>query len=884
MPSGFIELTIGATGPQGSQGVTGAQGPQGYQGDLGSTGPTGPQGTQGVTGAQGTQGFQGELGETGPTGPQGVTGAQGALGSTGPTGPQGSVGSTGPTGPQGELGETGAEGGTGPQGVQGPQGIVGSQGSQGDVGELGPTGPQGNQGFQGDLGFTGPTGPLGPTGATGTQGYQGISGEAAGADFYLHSESSDLSGYKIAGRDPADTTESSFTTNVDSSGGDVAIEEFATAAGDPGVSEIPVGTWQFSIYGKVDDAVDTTKFKVKVYKRSSGGSETLLFETESADIDSTSTVLMQWNYTVTAAISLQSSDRLVYKLFCNTTSPSQRTVTTYVEGSSHASTLRTSISAGAQGPLGPTGETGPTGSVGPTGPQGNQGYQGVDGATGPQGDVGPQGVEGSQGSTGAQGSQGAQGVQGVTGAVGPTGPQGYQGFQGFQGELGETGPQGTQGFQGELGETGPTGPQGTQGVTGAQGVQGHLGETGPTGPQGTQGYQGFQGELGETGPQGSQGDQGFQGELGETGPTGPQGYQGATGAVGPTGETGPQGSQGNQGFQGVQGTTGAVGPTGPQGSQGNQGFQGLDGVDGVTGPTGPQGYQGTQGVQGATGLLDNKITATAGENLSRYDVVYCKTSDAKYYLAINNDTAEKAYAVGVVTESGGIALNSTGEVTLTGKVSNGSWSLSVGDPIFVAGTAGAITQTEPVTLGVYVRPLGEAISGTEIWFQPSTGWIVNAGTSGVLIDAVDVSYDNTGSGLLATDVQTAIDEVYSYTGSSTSASKMYVVDFNQASDQPLTIVSSPAEDSYVTKIIVQVFTSASGGSPTIILGTSTDTDHYSVAPEVNLLMPGLYFIYPMLNVGSTPYDIIATITPDSQTFSGRVFIWCEPVSVGPPPP
>jgi hypothetical protein len=676
MPNGFIELTIGATGPQGS---------------LGPSGPTGP---------TGAQGYQGDLGHTGPTG------------------------STGPQGTQGYQGDIGADGPTGPQGYQGSQGIVGSQGSQGQTGDLGPTGATGPQGFQGFLGSTGPTGDLGVTGPTGPQGYQGISGEAAGADFYLHSDSSDLTGYKEALRDPADTTESTITTNVDSSSGDVSIEEFATNVGDPGVEEIPVGAWRFHIYGRVDDSADTTKYKIQVYKRSTGGSETLLFETESPDIDNTGVTEIQWSYVVSAPIALAVSDRLVYKLLCNTTSPSTRTVTTYIEGSAHASYLRTSISAGAQGPMGDTGPLGPTGPQGTQGFQGYQGYQGDIGATGPQGSDGVQGTQGPQGSTGAQGPQGLDGVQGVTGALGPSGPTGPQGFQGELGETGSTGvtgptgETGPQGFQGELGVTGPTGPQGFQGY---QGFQGELGVTGPTGETGPQGFQGELGETGptgvtgptgETGPQGFQGYQGFQGELGETGPTGPQGFQGELGETGPTGVTGPTGPQG------FQGELGETGPTGPQG------FQGFDGV------TGPTGNLGVTGPTGATGLIDNKLTVTAGEDLAEFDVVYCTTSDNKYRKSYNSDTAEKAFAVGVVTQSGGISNNTTGEVTLTGRITNGSWSWTIGDPLFVHSTAGLMTQTEPSALNIYVRPLGEALSATEIWFQPSTGWIVNAGTTG----------------------------------------------------------------------------------------------------------------------------------------------------------
>ena len=70
-------ITAGATGPQGEQGIQGATGPQGEQGIQGATGPQGGQGIQGATGPQGEQGIQGA------TGPRGETGAQGPIGPAG---------------------------------------------------------------------------------------------------------------------------------------------------------------------------------------------------------------------------------------------------------------------------------------------------------------------------------------------------------------------------------------------------------------------------------------------------------------------------------------------------------------------------------------------------------------------------------------------------------------------------------------------------------------------------------------------------------------------------------------------------------------------------------------------------------------------------------
>lgn len=189
---GYIDVTLGAAGPQGLRGATGAQGPQGevgpvgpqgVQGIPGVQGPTGPQGLQGPAGPKGdtgATGAQGPIGAVGPQGPQGPQGADGAVGPQGPQGPKGDTGATGDTGPQGPKGDIGLQGPKGDTGLQGPKGDTGLQGPKGDTGLQGPkgdTGPAGPQGLKGDVGAQGPAGPVGATGPAGAQGLPGAKGD-----------------------------------------------------------------------------------------------------------------------------------------------------------------------------------------------------------------------------------------------------------------------------------------------------------------------------------------------------------------------------------------------------------------------------------------------------------------------------------------------------------------------------------------------------------------------------------------------------------------------------------------------------------------------------------------------------------------------------------
>jgi hypothetical protein len=110
-------MTLGATGPQGIQGVKGDQGIQGITGDQGTQGLTGDQGIQGLTGDQGIQGITGIQGSPGLTGDQGIQGLTGDQGNPGVKGDQGLRGNTGNIGPAGIMGMQGDKGEPGDSGI-----------------------------------------------------------------------------------------------------------------------------------------------------------------------------------------------------------------------------------------------------------------------------------------------------------------------------------------------------------------------------------------------------------------------------------------------------------------------------------------------------------------------------------------------------------------------------------------------------------------------------------------------------------------------------------------------------------------------------------------------------------------------------------------------
>ncbi len=380
---GFIG-PIGATGLGGNQGLTG---PAGFTGLSGITGLRGMTGIIGVTGLIGQTGAQGYTGLRGTTGLIGATGLQGASGTVGQTG----VGITGPVGIQGAQGVTGVRGqtGFGSAGTQGVTGVRGFTGLQGVTGLIGVTGLRGLTGSQGTTG----AGIQGATGLTGPTGLQGPVGNTTGQSFYFNRDASDIAGYETLGRVPSFNAEHDETILVNSGSGEVLIDSYVTNPDNYDV--YPAGLQTFRTHHYVDSATGVTQIVFRVYKRTSGGTETELFNVTSAEINATTITEYTTDILNPSDVMLDATDRIVVKVYAKTTSVVNRTVHFVYEGSLNLSYVVTSFFI--EGLQGVTGLQGATGLVGANG---SQGVTGLIGATGlaALGDL--QVFKASQGATG----------------------------------------------------------------------------------------------------------------------------------------------------------------------------------------------------------------------------------------------------------------------------------------------------------------------------------------------------------------------------------------------------------------------------------------------------------------------------------------------------
>lgn len=123
------------------------------------------------------------------------------------------------------------------------------------------------------------------------------------------------------------------------------------------------------------------------------------------------------------------------------------------------------------------------------------------------------------------------------------------------------------------------------------------------------------------------------------------------------------------------------------------------------------------------------LTGTAGENLSQSDHVYLNPADNEWYQV--NVTATPpgvSFQRGVVTESGGIASSSTGEIQVGGECAEFS-SLTPGGRVWASDSAAAgVTQTKPsLNIGdgqVVLVPVGIATAADTVLLSAQADMVI----------------------------------------------------------------------------------------------------------------------------------------------------------------
>ena len=172
-------------------------------------------------------------------------------------------------------------------------------------------------------------------------------GSASGATLYFNkSVASDVPGYYALSTSLLSNPETTLTAS--SSGSTPAlVGAFATPSGYPNTTQIDAGIWNFTVYASVDALGNTSYIYGEIYKRATGGAETLLGTSDNSVSISSLTptpVALSFNEAFAAA-SLLTTDRIVVKLYFVHTGGSATTATVYFEGTSHYTYVQTTINA-----------------------------------------------------------------------------------------------------------------------------------------------------------------------------------------------------------------------------------------------------------------------------------------------------------------------------------------------------------------------------------------------------------------------------------------------------------------------------------------------------------------------------------------------------------
>lgn len=129
---------------------------------------------------------------------------------------------------------------------------------------------------------------------------------------------------------------------------------------------------------------------------------------------------------------------------------------------------------------------------------------------------------------------------------------------------------------------------------------------------------------------------------------------------------------------------------------------------------------GTSG-EGETGFPSIVMKYEAGENISKYEVVYISGDEIVSKAAASD--INKLPAIGIAPQS--FSSGQKDNIVVYGEISNSAWSWTAGDNLFLDTTSGQITNTAPTTANTFVHRIGIAISSDTIFINPDVTYIKN---------------------------------------------------------------------------------------------------------------------------------------------------------------
>ena len=170
-----------------------------------------------------------------------------------------------------------------------------------------------------------------------------IRGSGGGRLFYFNLSNTQGPYYEFS---PSATTqtEQSITSGSIASGVTSTIAGFLTPSDEPYVTILPGGIWSFYLHCYKEDSLASFDIFCEIYKRTSGGTETLLFQTDPTEVTSNAPIpRMAISDGYYSGTTFDLSDRILVKVNGTNTGTSSKTITFVTEGQIHYSYATTSL-------------------------------------------------------------------------------------------------------------------------------------------------------------------------------------------------------------------------------------------------------------------------------------------------------------------------------------------------------------------------------------------------------------------------------------------------------------------------------------------------------------------------------------------------------------
>jgi len=166
----------------------------------------------------------------------------------------------------------------------------------------------------------------------------------AGVSYFFTNTASSIGSYEIISKTPDTVAEQVEPVTVTSATSPVYLDHAYITDTAIGVTTLDAGLWSFGMYANCSATNGTNTLTIEVYKRTSGGTETLLFSasTVGSIVDSV-TELYPIN-TVQPAYSCSATDKLVFKIKASTDRASSTTINWIHSGATNYSNIQTPLS------------------------------------------------------------------------------------------------------------------------------------------------------------------------------------------------------------------------------------------------------------------------------------------------------------------------------------------------------------------------------------------------------------------------------------------------------------------------------------------------------------------------------------------------------------